>query len=522
MGIHAAARTTKQWLRELFTPPCAHGGSACRRREPEPVFDKLPVDIIHHIHSLLPVRDAARAACVCRGFLRSWRCYANLTLSVEALGLTGKKYKDDADIFLRDAKKFIDIVDKILRNHSRHGVEISRLDLELYPCKNINASYLDRWLQITAVRPGIKELKLVLCGSMKKEYIFPCSVLSNEAAASSIRSLELHACTFRPTTTLGCLSRLETLCLYRVNITDEGLGHLLSKSFGLGQIDIINCSKIICLKIPCTLQQLNVLTFSWCERLQAVEINAPNLSTLHFIGTLVEISVAHPSQLQDVHLVGPSHLLSYARAKLPCIAPNVKSLSLISVWENVNTPMMPSKFSHLKKLKIDILRSFIIFDVLSLVSFLDASPALDSFTLHVGQDTLRPDDFVVGGDNSNYKRWQPQRRHDSLREVTITGFCSSKKLVQFVIYILEGSPRLDCLTLDTTPGPRYTTKCGIIRKHTSSKKMGIYCPMMTESNIAEAQRAVKVVNTYIAGRVPSGVGFQVLQPCSECNNPKRW
>lgn len=277
------------------------------------------------------MRDAARAACVCRGFLRSWRCYTNLTLSVEALGLTGKKYKD-ADIFLRDII-LTNIVDKILRNHSRHGVEISRLELELYSCKNIDALYLDRWLQITAVQPGIKELKLLLCKSMKKECIFPCSILSNEAAASSITSLDLHACAFRPTTTLGCFSRLETLCLCRVNITDEGLGHLLSKSFGLGQIDIINCSKIICLKIPCTLQQLNVLKVSWCERLQAVEINAPNLSTLHFIGTLVEISVADPSQLQDVHLVGLSHLLSYARAKLSCIAPNVKSLSLISLWE---------------------------------------------------------------------------------------------------------------------------------------------------------------------------------------------
>uniref|UniRef100_A0A453DFU3 At1g61320/AtMIF1 LRR domain-containing protein n=2 Tax=Aegilops tauschii TaxID=37682 RepID=A0A453DFU3_AEGTS len=102
-----------------------------------------------------------------------------------------------------------------------------------------------------------------------------------------------------------------------------------------------------------------------------------------------------------------------------------------------------------------------------------------------------------------------------------TGFCSSKKLVQFVIYILEGSPQLECLTLDTTPGPRYSTKCGIIRKHTS-KKMGICCPMMTESNIAEAHEAVKAANTYIAGRVPLGVGLQVLEPCSECNNPKWW
>lgn len=116
---------------------------------------------MHHIYSLLPLRDAARAACVSHGFLLFWRCYSNLTFNVSTLGLARKK-SEDWGIFL------IDIVDRILRNHSGNGVEA--LDLCLLSCENIDPSYLDRWLQI-AVRSGIKEVKLEMSNFMKKKLL---------------------------------------------------------------------------------------------------------------------------------------------------------------------------------------------------------------------------------------------------------------------------------------------------------------------------------------------------------------
>jgi hypothetical protein len=42
-------------------------------------------DIWRHIHSLMPMRDAAQAACVSHAFLRSWRCHPNLTFCGTAL-----------------------------------------------------------------------------------------------------------------------------------------------------------------------------------------------------------------------------------------------------------------------------------------------------------------------------------------------------------------------------------------------------------------------------------------------------
>ncbi|OEL13470.1 hypothetical protein BAE44_0025511, partial [Dichanthelium oligosanthes] len=66
-----------------------------------------------HIHSLMPMRDAAQAACVSRTFLHSWRSHPNLNFSNTTLGLNKKTYGDD-----EIARDFSSKVDHILRKHS--------------------------------------------------------------------------------------------------------------------------------------------------------------------------------------------------------------------------------------------------------------------------------------------------------------------------------------------------------------------------------------------------------------------
>uniref|UniRef100_A0ACD5WPG8 Uncharacterized protein n=1 Tax=Avena sativa TaxID=4498 RepID=A0ACD5WPG8_AVESA len=346
-------------------------------------FEKLPEDIVHHIHSHLRVQDAARAACVSRVFLRSWRRYSNLMLDDRALGLTEKKY-EEREISI------IDKVDKILENHYSNGVKVKTLSLDLYAYKNIDASYLDRWLEIS-VKSGTEELYLMLQSVMDGNYYsFPCSVLSDKEAASSIQDLFLVSCIFHSTSTLGFLKRLKSLNLSMVHISEEGFGHFLSKSSALEQLVVYGCSGITCLRIPYTLQQLKILHIKTCEMMQVVEIDAPNLCTLRYSGgPLVQISARNSSQLKNVTFwfndVSAPAILSYVRARLPYIAPNVECLILRSHKENFDTPVLSSKLIHLKKLVIGVLKSKEAFtpsyDAFSLVSFLDSSPVLDSFTM---------------------------------------------------------------------------------------------------------------------------------------------
>ncbi|XP_020190851.1 uncharacterized protein [Aegilops tauschii subsp. strangulata] len=519
-AVRRTRRRRRHRLLKPLTPPAAGSGSkatetngaTCGQRECAPNMGQelglevLPEDIIHRIHSIMPVQDAARAACVSRRFVHSWRSYSSLILSDRTLGL------DDTD-FEERKTHLIDKVDKILKNHYGNGVKVKTLKLELGLCSDIKASYLDRWLRI--IKSGIQEFSLVLPLVMNKIYNFPCSVLSDEAAASSIQSLSLFGCAFHPTSILGRLRRLKSLHLCHVHITEDGLGHLLSKSSALERLVIDACSGKICLKIPCTMQQLKFLAVKLCKMVRVVEIDAPQLGSFHYGGTPV-IYVRNSSQLKNVDIspVCLSGILSYARFSLPSIAQNVESLTLRGRSENANTPMLPSKLPRLKNLEIALLKPHLSpnYDAFSLVSFLDASPALESFILRVEQDAMMHDPVV--GDDTEYRRQNLECRNNSLRKVMITGFCSAKSLVELTVHILERTHSLERFTLDITYG--YDRRTCNIAKFPTARMIG-QCWSLSKRALEEAHRAVETADRYIKGRVPSSVQFEVLGPCPRCH-----
>lgn len=267
-------------------------------------------DVWHRIHSLMPLRDAARSACLSHAFLQSWRQRPNLTLNKDTL-----RSKAHAR-----GGKFSERIDCILRNHSGIGVKILRF--QLYGIAYHN---LDSWLKV-AVTPGIEELKLAL-GRFKIKYNFPCSLLS-DGIRNSIRYLDLGFCAFHPTTELGPLRSLTTICLHYVCITGVELECLLSNSLALEQLELSNCKQIICLKIPCVLQKFGCLSIFGCWRLQVIESKAPNLSSLYFSGN-VKLSLGDTLQLKNLSMTR-SNIVCYARAELPSIIPNIKTLELRS------------------------------------------------------------------------------------------------------------------------------------------------------------------------------------------------
>uniref|UniRef100_A0A0A9AHY2 F-box domain-containing protein n=1 Tax=Arundo donax TaxID=35708 RepID=A0A0A9AHY2_ARUDO len=219
----------------------------------------LPEDIWHRIHSLMPMRDAARAACLSRAFLHYWRYHPNLTLDWETLCSKGHGGNLSCKI------------DSIIRNHSGIGLKILKLNLggddPTFPD-------IDSWLQV-AVTPGIEELTLTLY----KKYNFPCSLLS-DGVRNSIRYLRLSSCAFRPTVDLGPLRCLTSLCLDSVRVTGDELECLLSNSLALEQLDLRSCKEIIVLKIPCMLLQLSSLSVMTCWRLQVIEQSSKSLPYL--------------------------------------------------------------------------------------------------------------------------------------------------------------------------------------------------------------------------------------------------
>ncbi|CAL4996362.1 unnamed protein product [Urochloa decumbens] len=270
----------------------------------------LPEDILHRVHSLLPMRDAARAACSSHAFLRSWRCRPVLALNRDTLGSNANSRQ----------KNFSCIIDNILRNHSGIGIKIFKL--QLYGI--LDAShYLDRWFQI-AVTPGIENLTLQPYYGDNMEYNVPCTLLS-DGVRNSIRSLELSLCTFHPTAELGPLRKLTSLRLHSVRILGDELEYFLSNSPALQQLNLSECQEITYLKIPCVLQQLHFLKVSYCSELQVIESKARNLFSFIKEGVRAKVLLGETLQMKNLRMYC-SNLVCNARTELPSNMPNLESL----------------------------------------------------------------------------------------------------------------------------------------------------------------------------------------------------
>jgi hypothetical protein len=272
---------------------------------------------------MMPLQDAARAACVSHAFLGSWRCRPDITISRETLGLNKNLHGKD-----EIARDFNSKVDQILKKRSGIGLKALKIDFCGYNADTY--SYLNNWLEI-AITPELEELTLHLLPN-KAKYSFPCSLLSN-GRGNSIQHLKLAWGTFRNTVGLDCLKHLTSLYLSNVSITGNELGCLLSNSIALELLDLSECYKIVHLKIPCLLQRLSCLRVSTCGRLKMIENKAPNISSFHFSGLDREFSLGESSlQLKDM-MLNKCCTISFALAKLPFIVPNLEALSLYSYYE---------------------------------------------------------------------------------------------------------------------------------------------------------------------------------------------
>nr|CAB3485672.1 unnamed protein product [Digitaria exilis] len=236
----------------------------------------------------------------------------------------------------------------------------------------------------------------------------------------------------------------------------------------------------ICLKIPC-LKRLSSLEVSACNRLQVIESKAPNLSYFSFGGNPhVQLPLGGTSPIKKLS-VSYNDAVFYARTELPSRLPNLEALIIFSHPEAVNTPMVNSKFLHLKFLHIILGGRD--YDFLSLVSFFDASPSLENFRLTVIRAYEEPNSIFL---DPLDLRTVPGHLYYKLKFVEIINFSSAKSLIELTCHILGSTRSLERLTLDTTQG---FARCSVSK---SGK-----CLLMHKDTLVEAGRALVSVETYI-------------------------
>ncbi|XBI82029.1 hypothetical protein VPH35_090812 [Triticum aestivum] len=455
-------------------------------------------DIWCHIYSLLPMRDAARAACVSHAFKRTWRCYPNLAFNMITLGIDIESCGEDGI-----ARNFTNKVDHILKNRPCIATKTLEIVFRYYNAKVCN---IDSWFQ-AAVTPGIEELTIELSSKSGRYYNFPWSLLANESG-NSIRYLNLARCAFSPTDEL-CFKSLSRLELSDVAITGDQLGSILHNSFALQRMQLKFCNKIICLKIPFHLQQLRYLdVFDGGSLLRVIEVEAPNLSNFQFMGhRKVHLSFGVGLQFKKFDLYFPG-AISYVCADFLSSLRYVEDLSLGSRCEMIDTPVLHSKFLHLKHLNVDLQAMTFspTYDYCSLISLFDASPFLETLVMNVLQQKMLHESIV--GDTSHLRQ-MPGHHHDSLKTVKIIGFSSAKSLVELTCHIIENTSSLESLTLNTTTGHPFDS---CLTNNTGK------CNLLGVDFMVEVGRGLLAIRTYVEPKVPSGVELNVVEPCRRCHD----
>uniref|UniRef100_A0A0D9YJZ2 Uncharacterized protein n=1 Tax=Oryza glumipatula TaxID=40148 RepID=A0A0D9YJZ2_9ORYZ len=131
----------------------------------------------------------------------------------------------------------------------------------------------------------------------------------------------------------------------------------------------------------------------------------------------------------------------------------VKRLKLVICYSGkingINTPTVAAKFLHLKHLDICLDADKALppeYDYLSLVSFLDASPVLETFILCVQQHDMKHE---CVSEDASHTRQMPEHKHSNLKNVMILGFCTAKSMVELTCHVLENATSLKSITLDT-------------------------------------------------------------------------
>uniref|UniRef100_K3YBZ5 At1g61320/AtMIF1 LRR domain-containing protein n=1 Tax=Setaria italica TaxID=4555 RepID=K3YBZ5_SETIT len=329
---------------------------------------------------------------------------------------------------------------------------------------------------------------------------------------------DLAGCSFRPTAEFSRLRSLNKLYLHAVDITGDELGCLLCNSFALKRLEIRYCDGIICLKVPFMLQRLRYLEVFGCGQLKMIDSKAPNISSFSYEGDHIQLSLGETLQMKklDIFFHGAVH---YARM--------------------INTPMLNSKYLHLKKLNIVLSATTFppTYDYFSLVSFFDACPSLETLVLNVSQRKM--EHISIFTDPLDLRK-MPGQQHHKMKRVKILEFTSAKSLVELTCHIVESITSLERLTLEAHQSsfkcyvPTHNcSKCSplpidvlmeaqravlAIRTYVKPKVPSMVKPKVPSMvKLRVVQRAVLAIRTYVEPKVPSMVKLRVVEPCRRCH-----
>ncbi|XP_020099396.1 F-box/FBD/LRR-repeat protein At1g13570-like isoform X1 [Ananas comosus] len=278
---------------------------------------------------------------------------------------------------------------------------IRKLSLE-FSAKKKDLAMVDGWIR-SALEKGVHELKLKLGPNLTEEYIFP--PLSLNGGEYSLTKLKLSGCSLHNHAGFSMFGSLSSLSLEDMDISKDDMQGVLQNCRRLKSLCLADCSfSGADLSIASPDLQLKELAIVDCEQIRIIELSAPRLERLQYMGQYTPMLFTSVPHLDHVWLkyANPAGT-NYILRKLSTDLPRSRNLNLFfQSYVDVKVPCLPACFGSLKNLTVNVdINSKT--DLLWMAILLEAAPFLETLQTSVktsdsycSRSTIpwKPSDFV--------------------------------------------------------------------------------------------------------------------------------
>ncbi|TVU41138.1 hypothetical protein EJB05_14634 [Eragrostis curvula] len=415
----------------------------CNAQQPMQDHDKisaLPDDILVKILSLMSVREAAVTDCLSKRWRHLWANVDHLILDMHTFGMqvpANSNLSENPDFWMSEATKFVQNVNELLHRHDDNGVK--KIGIQ-FPLNSAHASELDRWVAF-AVASHAENLFLYLynrvTSKVTEPYVFPLKYFA-DVRDCQLRRLSLQHCILEPAPpNLSGFSHLDYLLLSYVRAVDEDILNIMSSCHALRYLYLIRCDKLIYLRISHA--QLVAVEVYKCSRVRSISVRTEKLESFSYMGRQMHIEYECAPVILDLSayfVYGykfPSVCLG-AFPKLEILRLQFPHISRILQHNGI--------YAGLREILLCILTSWKK-SIRFVACLLKAAPLVKTLQLEVHGNLRPPNELKI--------RWPKNFTPTRLRTIKIGGFSGESELMQLLLFLLNMSPMLETLRIDTHP-----------------------------------------------------------------------
>ncbi|KAH1103217.1 hypothetical protein GYH30_037267 [Glycine max] len=273
------------------------------------IFEELPLEILLHVFSFLPIKVAAQN-CTQGSKFRNCKQFNRKFIFGRELAMR------------RNRESVAKLVDHLFDTHKGDLIDSFQLHIDPVEIEEL----LDKWLRI-CVEKKIQDLELYF---LRPGYTLTEDFLNQ---LKNLSSLKLVHCEFELPLKLQSLTNLRSLILWHVPLTNERLQTLIVRCRMLQTIDLLHCAELSRVEIYAAEHRyFKMLRIAGCNNLSMVEVVSPTLRCVHYCGHVPSTITFQAPQLSEALFnFVPAGNRRYLRAsvleKLVCDISNVTVLS---------------------------------------------------------------------------------------------------------------------------------------------------------------------------------------------------